>query len=294
MSCTWRESGKVDYLLKGKKRCGNFYGVRGLDSVILKPASDFWVCHCVMFQHCRQGRVLLCCPMKSQKCVSWLCLSVSNVEVLMSGGARCYSLVIAAMDAFPEVEDLQEAACCLFKRFTLGENQNQNQRQRLVKRIMFFSLFASEGSQTHKNTTIWKTVSVDNMIRFGRLYLHWIVSNLSNSRVRLADKAVWPIDPRSLSVCYCIYPLWRKYFSHVRGEPPRPERVFCLVRCPAESYYSILVLNGVQRVAVRACHTFPDNSRLQTAALSCLADLSKSTRTKTQRPAQSGSFALVR
>lgn len=36
MSCTWRESGKVDYLFKkGRKDVGNFYGVRGLDSVFL-------------------------------------------------------------------------------------------------------------------------------------------------------------------------------------------------------------------------------------------------------------------
>ncbi|KAJ8372597.1 hypothetical protein AAFF_G00281040 [Aldrovandia affinis] len=85
----------------------------------------------------------------------------SNVEVLMSGNERCYSMINQALQAFPHNQPLQEVGCCLFQKFS------------------------------------------------------------------------------------------------------------------SESYYNILVLNGVHKMTVTACLMYPENARLQVAALSCLAALTE-------------------
>ncbi|XP_078091527.1 leucine-rich repeat serine/threonine-protein kinase 2 isoform X2 [Mustelus asterias] len=48
----------------------------------------------------------------------------NNVEILMSGDEKCYSLVTGAMKRFPDNETIHEIGCCLLQRFTLDNFYN--------------------------------------------------------------------------------------------------------------------------------------------------------------------------
>ena len=45
------------------------------------------------------------------------CFAASNVEILVSGNERCYSVINRVMQAFPHHQPLQEVGCCLFQKF---------------------------------------------------------------------------------------------------------------------------------------------------------------------------------
>ncbi|KAM9496194.1 leucine-rich repeat serine/threonine-protein kinase 2 isoform 1-T1 [Clarias gariepinus] len=73
--------------------------------------------------------------------------------------------------------------------------------------------------------------------------------------------------------CYSVVCQAVEVFSHSEAVQ---EVGCCLLRkFTSESYFNILVLNGVHRVAMKACLSYPDNAKIQAAALSCLAALTK-------------------
>ncbi|XP_028813822.1 leucine-rich repeat serine/threonine-protein kinase 2 [Denticeps clupeoides] len=162
-----------------------------------------------------------------------------------------FDLIVNGMKSFPRSEEVQLQGCLAL--------------QRLLRRVPDDHLVEFVERQDHTvvlNAARQFQDSEDLLINTIRVLLP-LAGPASNVEILMSKK----------ERCYTLV-------SQAMASFPLCESVqeagCCLLqKFTAESYYNILVLNGVHQVVVKACRRFPENARLQTSALSCLAALTK-------------------
>ncbi|TRY85867.1 hypothetical protein DNTS_011896 [Danionella cerebrum] len=163
-----------------------------------------------------------------------------------------FSLVLEAMRSFREREEVQLQGCTALQPLlhTVSENQLVELVEKKDHEVILDALRRFMDSEA----VVLQALKV----------LLPLSSSASNVEI-LMSKAV---------KCYMLtcqaMNLW------LESEAIQEAGCCLLSRFTSETYYNILVLNGVHTVAVKACVSYPENAAVQTAALSCLSALAES------------------
>ncbi|XP_076120620.1 leucine-rich repeat serine/threonine-protein kinase 2 isoform X1 [Alosa pseudoharengus] len=162
-----------------------------------------------------------------------------------------FDLIVEGMKSFPGSEELQLQGCRAL--------------QVLLERVSDEHLVDFVDRQDHSVVVRAAHVFRDNedLLLHALRVLLPLADPPSNVEILMSKK----------ERCYSLISHSMLSFPH--SEALQEVGCCLLQKFTSESYYNILVLNGIHGVTVKACLTYPENATLQASALTCLAALTK-------------------
>ncbi|KAK3526798.1 hypothetical protein QTP70_033559 [Hemibagrus guttatus] len=162
-----------------------------------------------------------------------------------------FELVLEALKAFPHSEELQFQGCSALSML-LQRVPEEHQVEFIEKKDHAVVL-----------NVLKRFKDSENVVLSALQVLIPLAEPASNVEILMSKT----------EKCYSLVRQAVEAFSH--SEAVQEVGCCLLWKFTSESYFNILVLNGVHRAALRACLSYPDNGKIQAAALSCLATLTK-------------------
>ncbi|XP_035378782.1 leucine-rich repeat serine/threonine-protein kinase 2 isoform X2 [Electrophorus electricus] len=216
---------------------GKDWEVLGVHQQILK----------VLSLHQKDSKVMIV----ALQALSLLLKSDELVVMLLEEEMDVFELVVEAMCTFPHSEEVQLQSCSALR--PLLERVPEEHLMEFIERKDHAAVLSALSRFKESESVVLSALQV----------LIPLAGPASNVEILMSKT----------ERCYSLLCQAAVACSHSEAV----QEVACrlLQKFTSESYFNILVLNDVHRVAVKACLSYPDNAPLQAASLSCLALLTK-------------------
>nr|XP_055047975.1 leucine-rich repeat serine/threonine-protein kinase 2 [Misgurnus anguillicaudatus] len=174
------------------------------------------------------------------------------MQVLDEEDIDVFFLVLRAMRSFSDSEEVQLQGCGAL--------------QLLLQRVSEDHLLEFIEKKDHEvvMNALSRFIDSENVVLQALRVLIVLAAPASNVEILMSK----PVK------CYTL--MCRAMEAWLESEAIQEAGCCLLQKFTSESYYNILVLNGVHRVAMKACISYPENATVQAAALSCLSMLAES------------------
>ncbi|XP_043083989.1 leucine-rich repeat serine/threonine-protein kinase 2 isoform X2 [Puntigrus tetrazona] len=173
------------------------------------------------------------------------------IQVLDEEDVDVFSVVLEAMRSFNDKEEVQLQGCAAL--------------QLLLQTVSDAHLLEFIEEKDHEVVleALRRFMDSENVVLQALKVLIPLASPASNIEILMSK----PVK------CYSL--LCQAMDTWLDSEAVQETGCCLLQKFTSESYYNILVLNGVHKAAVKACVSYPENAKVQTTALSFLSALAE-------------------